>query len=107
LARIRFVFDGGGGIRRAASRLIDQGCRQALGSTERRLDLLLVDRVDRLSRKVRQRQRGRGTRQLEVVLKLATEPFRRARPPRRMMVWILGVFAEFEHASIVDRVTNG
>jgi hypothetical protein len=36
--------------------LIDQGCRQALGSTERRLDLLLVDRVDLLSRKVRQRR---------------------------------------------------
>jgi site-specific DNA recombinase len=54
---------------------------------------------------VRQRRPGRGTRQLELVLTLATEPFTPARPRGRMMLQMLGVFAEFEHASIVDRVT--
>jgi DNA invertase Pin-like site-specific DNA recombinase len=37
----------------------------------------------------------------------ATEPFDTATPARRMMVQMLGVFAEFERATIIDRVIAG
>ncbi len=85
------------------------GLKQALGlARERRFDLLLVYRVDRLSRKVRQLA-GLADEldRLGVVLKFATEPFDTGSPAGRMMLQMLGVFAEFEHATIVDRVTAG
>jgi site-specific DNA recombinase len=44
---------------------------------------------------------------LDIVLKSATEPFDTGSPAGRMMLQMLGVFAEFEHATIVDRVTAG
>ncbi len=75
---------------------------------EKRIDLLLVYRVDRLSRKVRQLAGlCEELDQLDVVLKSATEPFDTGSPAGRMMLQMLGVFAEFEHATIVDRVTAG
>jgi site-specific DNA recombinase len=40
-------------------------------------------------------------------LKSATEPFDTGSPAGRMMLQMLGVFAEFEHATIVDRVAAG
>jgi hypothetical protein len=40
-------------------------------------------------------------------LKSVTEPFDTGSPAGRMMLQMLGVFAEFEHATIVDRVTAG
>jgi site-specific DNA recombinase len=85
------------------------GLRQALGlARERRFDLLLVYRVDRLSRKVRQLSGlGEELDRLGIVLKSATEPFDTGSPAGRMMLQMLGVFAEFEHATIVDRVTTG
>jgi site-specific DNA recombinase len=85
------------------------GLKQALGlGRERRFDLLLVYRVDRLSRKVRQLA-GLADEldRLGIVLKSATEPFDTGSPAGRMMLQMLGVFAEFEHATIVDRVTAG
>lgn len=42
-----------------------------------------------------------------VVLRSATEPFDTGSPAGRMMLQMLGVFAEFEHATIVDRITAG
>jgi site-specific DNA recombinase len=73
-----------------------------------RLDLLLVYRVDRLSRKVRQlAQLAEELDGLGVVLRSATEPFDTGSAAGRMMLQMLGVFAEFEHATIVDRVTAG
>jgi site-specific DNA recombinase len=73
-----------------------------------RIELLLVYRVDRLSRKVRQLAAFcEELDQLGVVLKSATEPFDTGSPAGRMMLQMLGVFAEFEHATIVDRVTAG
>src|SRR5439155_5388284 len=42
-----------------------------------------------------------------VVLKSATEPFDTGSAAGRMMLQMLAVFAEFEHATIVDRVTAG
>jgi site-specific DNA recombinase len=71
-------------------------------------DLLLVYRVDRLSRKVRQlAQLAEELDRLDVVLRSATEPFDTGSAAGRMMLQMLGVFAEFEHATIVDRVTAG
>jgi DNA invertase Pin-like site-specific DNA recombinase len=85
------------------------GLTQALGlARERRFDLLLVYRVDRLSRKVRQLAGlAEELDRLDIVLKSATEPFDTGSPAGRMMLQMLGVFAEFEHATIVDRVTAG
>jgi len=71
-------------------------------------DLLLVYRVDRLSRKVRQlSQLAEELDRLNVVLRSATEPFDTGSAAGRMMLQMLGVFAEFEHATIVDRITAG
>jgi site-specific DNA recombinase len=85
------------------------GLQQALTlARERRIDLLLVYRVDRLSRKVRQLAvLCEELAQLDVILKSATEPFDTGAAAGRMMLQMLGVFAEFEHATIVDRVTAG
>jgi site-specific DNA recombinase len=85
------------------------GLQQALElARERRYDLLLVYRVDRLSRKVRQLAAlAEELDQLDIVLKSATEPFDTSSAAGRMMLQMLGVFAEFEHATIVDRVTAG
>jgi site-specific DNA recombinase len=85
------------------------GLAEALGlGRERRFDLLLVYRVDRLSRKVRQLAGlAEELDRLGIVLKSATEPFDTGSPAGRMMLQMLGVFAEFEHATIVDRVTAG
>src|ERR671937_2449364 len=73
-----------------------------------KIDLLLVYRVDRLSRKVRQlAQLAEELDTCDVVLRSATEPFDTGSAAGRMMLQMLAVFAEFEHATIVDRVTAG
>jgi site-specific DNA recombinase len=73
-----------------------------------KIDLLLVYRVDRLSRKVRQlAQLAEELDRLGVVLRSATEPFDTGSAAGRMMLQMLGVFAEFEHATIVDRISAG
>jgi site-specific DNA recombinase len=72
------------------------------------IDLLLVYRVDRLSRKVRQlAQLAEELDTYGVTLRSATEPFDTGSAAGRMMLQMLAVFAEFEHATIVDRVTAG
>jgi site-specific DNA recombinase len=73
-----------------------------------KVDLLLVYRIDRLSRKVRQlAQLAEELDATDVVLRSATEPFDTGSPAGRMMLQMLAVFAEFEHATIVDRITAG
>src|ERR1700674_5068293 len=73
-----------------------------------RFDLLLVYRVDRLSRSVRGlAQLLEDLDQAHVVFRSATEPFDTGSPAGRMMVQMLGVFAEFERATIIDRVIAG
>ena len=42
-----------------------------------------------------------------VAFRSATEPFDTGSPAGRMMVQMLGVFAEFERATIIDRVIAG
>jgi site-specific DNA recombinase len=73
-----------------------------------RFDVLLVYRTDRLSRSVR------GLAQViedldaaGVAFRSATEPFDTQAAAGRMMVQMLGVFAEFERATIIDRVIAG
>ncbi len=73
-----------------------------------RFDLLLVYRVDRISRSVRGlAQILEDLDQASVVFRSATEPFDTGSPAGRMMVQMLGVFAEFERATIIDRVIAG
>jgi DNA invertase Pin-like site-specific DNA recombinase len=73
-----------------------------------RFELLLVYRVDRLARSVR--GLAHILEELDkasVAFRSATEPFDTATSAGRMMVQMLGVFAEFERATIVDRVVAG
>ena len=73
-----------------------------------RYDVLLVVRVDRFSRRL--------SNLLDLLHELddygvafvsATEPFDTSTPVGRMLVQLLGVFAEFERETIIDRVING
>jgi site-specific DNA recombinase len=74
----------------------------------KRFDLLLVYRVDRLSRSVRGLAHVlEQLDQAEVLFRSATEPFDTSSSAGRMMVQMLGVFAEFERATIVERVIAG
>jgi site-specific DNA recombinase len=71
-------------------------------------DSLLVFRVDRLSRKVRElAQMVDELTKHGIVLKSITEPFDTANAAGKMMLQMLGVFAEFEHATIVERTKVG
>ncbi len=71
-------------------------------------DTLLVFRVDRLSRKVRElAQMVDELTKYGIVLKSITEPFDTANAAGKMMLQMLGVFAEFEHATIVERTKVG
>ena len=71
-------------------------------------DTLLVFRVDRLSRKVRElAQMVDELTKNGVTLKSITEPFDTSNPAGKMMLQMLGVFAEFEHATIVERTKVG
>jgi site-specific DNA recombinase len=73
-----------------------------------RFDVLLVYRVDRLARSIRGlAQIIDELDQAGVVFRSATEPFDTGTPAGRMMVQMLGVFAEFERALIVERITAG
>jgi site-specific DNA recombinase len=85
------------------------GLQRMLAEAEAgRFELLLVYKVDRLARS------ARGLTQLleqldaaEVGFRSASEPFDTTSAPGRMMVQMLGVFAEFERATIIDRVIAG
>ena len=73
-----------------------------------RFDALLVFRVDRLSRKVHELARMvEELTRCGVVLKSITEPFDTENAAGKMMLQMLGVFAEFEHATIVERTKVG
>jgi site-specific DNA recombinase len=95
--------------RATGTKLDRPGLQAALDlARQGRIDQLLVYRIDRLSRKVRQLAGiAEELDTLSVVLRSATEPFDTGTAAGRMMLQMLGVFAEFEHATIVDRVTSG
>jgi site-specific DNA recombinase len=85
------------------------GLQQALADARAgRFDLLLVYRVDRLARSVRAlAQILAELEQAGVGFRSASEPFDTTSPAGRMMVQMLGVFAEFERATIIERVVAG
>jgi site-specific DNA recombinase len=95
--------------RASGTKLDRPGLQAALDlARQGRTDQLLVYRIDRLSRKVRQLAGiAEELDKLGVILRSATEPFDTGSAVGRMMLQMLGVFAEFEHATIVDRVTSG
>ncbi len=73
-----------------------------------RFDVLLVYRVDRFARSLKvlvhllEELEAAG-----VAFRSATEPIDTSTATGRMLVQLLGVFAEFERATIIDRVVNG
>ncbi len=93
----------------SGSTLERPGLRQALTDARaKRYDMLLVYRVDRLSRSVR--GLAQVLEELDhagVSFRSATEPFDTGTAAGRMMVQMLGVFAEFERAMLIDRVIAG
>jgi len=83
---------------------------QAMRSDARdgRFDALLVFRVDRLSRKVGELARlADELTEYSVTLTSVTEPFDTSNPAGKAMLQMLGVFAEFEHGTIVERTRVG
>jgi DNA invertase Pin-like site-specific DNA recombinase len=85
------------------------GLQQALCAARAgKFDVLLVYRVDRFSRRL-----GDLLDLLSdlddagVAFASATEPFDTSTSIGRMLVQLLGVFAEFERETIIDRVTKG
>jgi site-specific DNA recombinase len=77
-------------------------------AVRKEFDLLLVHKVDRLSRSIG--QLAALIEELDkagVAFRSASEPFDTSTPAGRMMMQMLGVFAEFERASIVERIDIG
>jgi site-specific DNA recombinase len=71
-------------------------------------DTLLVYRVDRFSRSLRDLTTLLDDlADAQIVFRSATEPFDTSTPVGRMLVQMLGVFAEFERETIIDRVISG
>jgi site-specific DNA recombinase len=72
------------------------------------IDVLLVYRVDRFSRNLRDMVGLLDDLDhYNVVFRSATEPFDTSTPMGRMLVQMLGMFAQFERDTIIDRVING
>lgn len=72
------------------------------------IDVLLVYRVDRFSRNLRDMVTLLDELdQAGVVFRSATEPFDTSTPMGRMLVQMLGMFAQFERDTIIDRVIAG
>ena len=93
----------------SGAKLAREGLDNALAAARAgRFDVLLVYRVDRLTRRIR--DLATILDELDaagVVFRSATEPFDTSTPAGRMLVQMLGVFAEFEREMIIDRVING
>ena len=85
------------------------GLEEMLYDAENQLfDILMVFRVDRLSRKVRElAQMVDELTKHNIALKSITEPFDTTNAAGKMMLQMLGVFAEFEHTTIVERTKVG
>jgi len=85
------------------------GLQQALRVARAgRFDVLLVYRVDRFSRRLSDLlDLLNELEEAGVAFASATEPFDTSTSIGRMLVQLLGVFAEFERETIIDRVTKG
>ncbi|MEV6631610.1 recombinase family protein [Actinoplanes sp. NPDC051470] len=85
------------------------GLQRALRAAKAgRYDILLVYRVDRFSRRLSDLlDLLNELDDAGVAFASATEPFDTSTSIGRMLVQLLGVFAEFERETIIDRVING
>ena len=85
------------------------GLQRALRAAKAgRYEILLVYRVDRFSRRLSDLLDLLGhLDDAGVAFVSATEPFDTSTSIGRMLVQLLGVFAEFERETIIDRVING
>jgi site-specific DNA recombinase len=85
------------------------GLQQALRAARAgRFDVLLVYRVDRFTRRLSDLlDLLNELDEAGVAFASATEPFDTSTSIGRMLVQLLGVFAEFERETIIDRVTKG
>jgi site-specific DNA recombinase len=85
------------------------GLRRALAAARAgTFDVLLVYRVDRLTRSLRDLVTLLDDLDhANVVFRSATEPFDTATAMGRMLVQMLGMFAQFERDTIIDRVIAG
>ncbi|PFG48305.1 site-specific DNA recombinase [Amycolatopsis sulphurea] len=85
------------------------GLQRALAAARAGLiDVLLVYRVDRFSRNLSDMVTLLDELdECGVVFRSATEPFDTATAMGRMLVQMLGMFAQFERDTIIDRVING
>lgn len=82
--------------------------RMVADARERLFDLLMVFRVDRFSRRVGELATlANELKSYGVDLKSATEPIDTSSPAGMMIFQTLGVFAEFEQKSIVERTKVG
>jgi site-specific DNA recombinase len=93
----------------SGAKLNRTGLQKALAAAAAgKYDVLLVYRVDRFTRRIHDlvalldELDNAG-----VTFRSATEPFDTSTPAGRMLVQMLGVFAEFEREMIIDRVING
>lgn len=85
------------------------GLKQALNAAHAgRYDVLLVYRVDRFSRRLTDMMTlVEELDQAGVAFCSATEHFDTSTPMGRMFLQLLGMFAEFERSTIIDRVISG
>jgi site-specific DNA recombinase len=85
------------------------GLKRALAAARAgAIDVLLVYRVDRLTRSLRDLVTLLDDLdRASVVFRSATEPFDTATAMGRMLVQMLGMFAQFERDTIIDRVIAG
>ncbi|GAA5110117.1 recombinase family protein [Haloechinothrix salitolerans] len=100
---LRFSDDASGGTTKRP------GLQRALHAVRAGLiDVLLVYRVDRFSRNLRDTVTLLDELDKHgVVFRSATEPFDTSTPMGRMLVQMLGMFAQFERDSIIERVIAG
>ncbi len=93
----------------SGAKLDRPGLQAALAAARAgQFDVLLVYRVDRFTRRIRDlAYLIEELDRVNVAFRSATEAFDTATPAGRMMLQILAVFAQFERDVLIDRVING
>jgi site-specific DNA recombinase len=85
-----------------------EGARLFADVKARRFDLLLVYKVDRLSRRLLDMMRTvEVLKEWDVTLRSMTEPFDTSTPLGNATLQLLGVFAELDRANILEKTDDG